>query len=115
MAGETGMARRRHRVLERRQFYLYNVDAAVGKGCPNNPLDVLLVQYLLKECDKLPSFAKVEADAGSHSGGRCRSREAWDQYWDGYLANFELTLARSGVAASRGSSYRSGQSVGGFY
>jgi hypothetical protein len=81
-------------------FIFYNVDAAVGKGCPNNPLDVLLVQYLLKECNKLPGFAEVEADAG-FTQETMSVTGAWDQYWDGYLANFELTLARFGRPASR--------------
>lgn len=30
------------------QRYFYNVDRAVGPGCPNQRDDVLLVQYLLK-------------------------------------------------------------------
>jgi hypothetical protein len=81
-------------------FIFYNVDAAVGKGCPNNPLDVLLVQYLLKECNKLPGFAEVEADAG-FTQETMSVTGAWDQYWDGYLANFELTLARFGRPALR--------------
>ena len=30
--------------------HVYNVDAAVGPGCPNRTDDVLLVQYFLKAC-----------------------------------------------------------------
>jgi hypothetical protein len=45
-------------------FIFYNVEAPVGKGCPNNPLDVLLVQYLLKECNKSADYAAVQVAAG---------------------------------------------------
>jgi hypothetical protein len=100
MAGETGMARVDIAYFSGSSFIFYNVDAAVGKGCPNNPLDVLLVQYLLKECNKLPSFAKVETDAG-FTQETMSVTGAWDQYWDGYLANFELTLVNLGRPALR--------------
>ena len=81
-------------------FIFYNVDAAVGKGCPNDPLDVLLVQYLLKECNKIPSYAAVQVGAG-FTQETMSVTGAWDQYWDGYLANFELTLVNQGRPALR--------------
>jgi hypothetical protein len=81
-------------------FIFYNVDAAVGKGCPNNPLDVLLVQYLLKECNKLPGYATVQVGAG-FTQETMTVTGAWDQYWDGYLANFELTLVNKGRPVRR--------------
>jgi hypothetical protein len=81
-------------------FIFYNVDAAVGQGCPNNPLDVLLVQYLLKECNKTPGYATVQAAAG-FTQDEMSITGAWDQYWDGYLANFELTLVNHGRPVRR--------------
>jgi hypothetical protein len=62
-------------------YIFHNVDAAVGQGCPNNPLDVLLVQYLLKECNKLPGYAAVQVGAGftqetmSITGANCVPHE----------------------------------------
>lgn len=39
-----------------KKFYpFYNVDQAVGKGCPNLPDDVMLVQFFIRELAKDPS------------------------------------------------------------
>jgi hypothetical protein len=95
IAGEAGMARVDIAYSNGSGSIFYNVDAAVGQGCPNNPLDVLLVQYLLKECNKLPGYAAVQVGAG-FTQETMSITGAWDQYWDGYLANFELTLVNRG-------------------
>jgi len=79
----------------RGKFLFYNVDAAVGAGCPNQRLDVLLVQYLLKESNKTPGYVEVQVGAG-FTQDAMQISGTWDQYWGGYLSNFENTLQRRG-------------------
>lgn len=81
-------------------FLFYNVDAAVGTHCPNQRLDVLLVQYLLKESSKAPAYAEIEVGAG-FTQDAMQISGTWDQYWRGYLDNFELTLQRRGRPVRR--------------
>lgn len=73
----------------------YNVDAAVGQGCPNRRPDVLLVQYLLKEGCKAPGLAEIQAGAGFVQTAMDITG-VWDQIWGGYLSNYLLTLKRRG-------------------
>jgi hypothetical protein len=73
----------------------YNVDAAVGKGCPNRRADVLLVQYLLKEGCKAPGLAAIEEGAG-FTQSVMEITGVWDYIWDGYLANYLNVLKRRG-------------------
>jgi hypothetical protein len=75
------------------KLLFYNVDAAVGKGCQNGRSDVLLVQYLLREGCKAPDLAEIQTGAGFTSTD---ITGIWDQYWDGYLANYLRTLKRKG-------------------
>lgn len=84
----------------RGNFLFYNVDAAVGARCPNQRLDVLLVQYLLKESNKFPGYADIQAGAG-FTQDAMQISGIWDEYWGGYLSNFELTLQRKGRSIFR--------------
>lgn len=73
----------------------YNLDAAVGMGAPNKGSDVLLVQYLLKEGCKAPFLAEVQEGAG-YTQQSMDITGVWDNYWNGYLGNYLLTLKNRG-------------------
>lgn len=65
----------------------YNVDAAVGKGCPNQRTDVLLVQYLLREGCKAPHIAQIQEGAGFKPSEIAISG-IWSETWSTYLGNY---------------------------
>jgi hypothetical protein len=78
----------------------YNVDAAVGKGCPNRRPDVLLVQYLLKECCKAPKLAYIRTSVLSDEK-YMKITGTWDQDWDTYLLNYQNELKHRGMSISK--------------
>jgi hypothetical protein len=73
----------------------YNVDAAVGKNCPNRRPDVLLVQYLLNECCKSPNFSYIRISVMDDEKYMTVSG-TWESHWNTYLANFANQLKHSG-------------------
>jgi hypothetical protein len=78
-----------------RGYYLfYNLDAAVGIGCPNSKDDVLLVQYLMTVCSKVPGLISLFPDMVPING-------VWDKDWDGFLSYYQDDWAKSGIATWR--------------
>ena len=67
----------------------YNLDTAVGKGCPNQRDDVLLVQYMMMVNSQSPP-GRISLSAASISG-------LWDTYWDGYLDYYQNEWKKAGV------------------
>jgi hypothetical protein len=60
----------------------YNVDAAVGKDCPNRKDDVVLVQYLLKNATKaFPAVFKWDLLNYPIAG-------VWDRNWHGLMGAY---------------------------
>jgi|SRR5579871_517710 len=74
----------------------YNVDAAVGDGCPNQREDVLLVQYLLKTAMTLPQFADLPGTAGKNTSSAVVVDGQWDKEWYVYLRNFQHLVKMHG-------------------
>jgi len=79
-------------------YLFYNVDAAVGKGSPNQRLDVLLVQYLLKENMRLKTFSYIPSTAVDHDA---QITGLWNQTWDVYLLNYQNDLKQRGKPVVR--------------
>jgi hypothetical protein len=83
-----------------KNLIFYNVDLAVGKNGSNKTEDVLLVQYLLKECLKLPAFSYIPGTsmAGTAQEGTIENliiSGVWDGRWQLYLDNFQNQLKRN--------------------
>jgi hypothetical protein len=79
-------------------YLFYNVGAAVGKGCPNERTDVLLVQYLLKENMRLKTFSYIP---NTTSDGNVQINGLWNQTWDLFLLNYQNDLKQRGKPAVR--------------
>ena len=77
-----------------RNLLFYNVDAAVGKDCPNRRPDVLLVQYLLTVCTKAPKLAYIRISAMGDEK-YMKITGTWED-WDVYLLNFQNDLKQRG-------------------
>jgi hypothetical protein len=72
-----------------RNLIFYNVYFPVSKNCPNKTEDALLVQYLLKESLKIPSFSYISgtAMAGAAQEGATENlivTSVWDERWPLY-------------------------------
>jgi hypothetical protein len=79
-------------------YLFYNVDAAVGKGCPNQRTDVLLVQYLLKENMRLKTFSYLP---NTVVAGTVQITGLWDETWDTLLFNYQNDLKHRGKPVVR--------------
>ncbi len=73
-------------------YLFYNVDAAVGKGCPNQRIDVLLVQYLLKENIRLKSFGYLP----NTIVGPLQIDGLWNETWTTLVFNYQNELKHRG-------------------
>lgn len=76
-------------------YLFYNVDAAVGRSCPNQRNDVLLVQYLLQENMRLKNFSYIPSTV---LDGKVQIpiNGLWDQSWDTFLFNYQNELKHRG-------------------
>src|SRR3954447_17155522 len=79
-------------------YLFYNVEAAVGKGCPNQRIDVLLVQYLLNENMRLKSFSYIPSTVVDRN---VQITGIWNQTWDVFLLNYQNDLKQRGKPVVR--------------
>ena len=77
----------------RAYFLFYNLDQAVGKGCPNRKDDVLLAQYLM-----VGASQKVPGLIGLYPGGGMGwdVDGIWDNEWDGVLDYYQSEWKKRG-------------------
>ncbi len=77
----------------------YNVDAAVGKNCPNQPLDVTLVQYFLRELGAHPDFMAQPgrpANPCVADGAYGPNTQAWIDWFQATVKANALSVATDG-------------------
>ena len=54
-----------------KEIPFYNIDSAVGPGCPNKPTDVMLVQFFLHQIYSHPRKTNKPAGPTIQINGRC--------------------------------------------
>ena len=69
-----------------KEIPFYNIDTAVGPGCPNKPTDVMLVQFFLHQIYSHPRKSNKPAGPKIQISGRCDAvTETWIKHFQNDL------------------------------